>query len=319
MSSSFPRSRTRQALCVWPGMRQLCLRKNLLYGFMQLFSIPFKTFRVVRRSLRVSHLCSIANMSSSLQIELVPCLNDNYAYLLYDMDTGTVGVVDPSESAPIIDVLSKKNRNLTYILNTHHLIDHTGGNMELKERYGAKVIGSVVDKDRIPGIDIVLNDGDKWMFAGHEVLIIGTPGPTKGHISFYFSGSGSIFTGDALFSLSCGNLIEGSPEEMHSSLKKISTLPDDTNIYCGHEYTLSNSKFAMSIEPGNEALKSYASHLAHLRNKGVPTIPTTVKKEKSCNPFLRTSSTEIRQSLKIPTVATDEQVLATIREAKDKF
>lgn len=318
--TAFPcTSRARSGLCVWPGMRQLCLRKGLLYGFMRLFSTPFKTLRAASRTLRVAQFCSVSSMSSSLQIELVPCLSDNYAYLLHDVDTGTVGVVDPSEAVPIIGALSRKNRNLTYILNTHHHHDHTGGNAELKARYGAKVIGAGIDRDRIPGIDIVLNDGDKWMFAGHEVHVIETPGHTRGHISFYFPGSGVIFTGDTLFSLSCGKLFEGTPEQMLSSLQKITSLPDDTNVYCGHEYTLSNSKFALSIEPNNEALQSYAAHVAHLRNKGLPTIPTALKLEKLCNPFLRTSSTEIRQSLGIPATANDAEALGVIRRAKDSF
>lgn len=288
--ASLPCSRVRSGLCVWPGMRQLCLRKGLLYGFMRLFSSPLKTLRGASRSLRVDQFCSVVNMSSTLQIELVPCLADNYAYLLHDVDTGTVGVVDPSKAVPVIDALSKKNRNLTYILNTHHHHDHTGGNAELKARYGAKVIGSGIDKERIPG-----------------------------HISFYFPGSGAIFTGDTLFSLSCGKLFEGTPEQMLSSLKKIMALPDDTNIYCGHEYTLSNAKFALSIEPENEALQSYAAHVAHLRNKNLPTIPTTLKLEKACNPFLRTSSREIRQSLNIPPAANDAEALGVIRQAKDSF
>ncbi|XP_024931747.1 probable hydroxyacylglutathione hydrolase 2, chloroplastic isoform X2 [Ziziphus jujuba] len=309
----------RSGLCVWPGMRQLCLRKGLLYGFMRLFSTPLKTLRGASRSLKVAQFCSVVNMSSSLQIELVPCLSDNYAYLLHDVDTGTVGVVDPSEALPVIDVLTKKNRNLTYILNTHHHHDHTGGNVELKARYGAKVIGSGLDRERIPGIDIVLNDGDKWMFAGHEVHVIDTPGHTRGHISFYFPGSGAIFTGDTLFSLSCGKLFEGTPEQMLCSLRKIMSLPDVTNIYCGHEYTLSNSKFALSIEPENRALQSYAAHVSHLRSKGLPTIPTTLKLEKACNPFLRTSSTEIRRTLNIPVTADDAEALGVIRQAKDNF
>ncbi|WCJ41296.1 Hydroxyacylglutathione hydrolase 2 mitochondrial [Euphorbia peplus] len=319
--ASLPCSRARSGLCVWPGSgsRQLCLRKGLLYGFMNLLSVPFKTLRGAGRTLRVTQFCSVSNMSSSIQIELVPCLRDNYAYLLHDMDTGTVGVVDPSEAVPVIDALSKKNRNLNYILNTHHHHDHTGGNEELKARYGAKVIGSAVDKDRIPGIDIVLSDGDRWMFAGHEVHVMETPGHTRGHISFYFPGSAAIFTGDTLFSLSCGKLFEGTPDQMHSSLKKITSLPDDTNLYCGHEYTLSNSKFALSIEPHNKALQSYASQVAHLRSKSQPTIPTTLKVEKACNPFLRTSSTEIRKSLKIPETANDAEALGMIREAKDNF
>uniref|UniRef100_A0A2P2M5F9 hydroxyacylglutathione hydrolase n=1 Tax=Rhizophora mucronata TaxID=61149 RepID=A0A2P2M5F9_RHIMU len=182
-----------------------------------------------------------------------------------------------------------------------------------------KVIGSAVDKDRIPGIDIVLNDGDKWMFAGHKVHVMETPGHTRGHISFYFPGSGVIFTGDTLFSLSCGKLFEGTPEQMLTSLRKIMSLPEDTNIYCGHEYTLSNSKFALAIEPNNEVLQSYAAHVAHLRSKSLPTIPTALKLEKACNPFLRTSSAEIRKSLDIPSTANDAEALGVIRRAKDNF
>ncbi|GLT91647.1 hypothetical protein SLE2022_095230 [Rubroshorea leprosula] len=317
--AAFPCSKVRKRLCVWPSMRQFCLRKGLVYGFMRLLSRPLKTLRGASRSLRVAEFCSVSNMSSSLQIELVPCLRDNYAYLLHDVDTGTVGVVDPSEASPLINALNRKNWNLNYILNTHHHYDHTGGNLELKARYGAKVIGSALDRDRIPGIDIVLNNGEKWMFAGHEVHVIETPGHTRGHISFYFPGSGAIFTGDTLFSLSCGKLFEGTPEQMLSSLKKITSLPDDTHVYCGHEYTLSNSKFALSIEPNNEALQSYAAHVAQLRGKGLPTIPTTLKIEKACNPFLRTSSTEIRQTLGIPVTSDDAEALGIIRHAKDNF
>ncbi|KAJ8445260.1 hypothetical protein Cgig2_024466 [Carnegiea gigantea] len=326
------------------GVRQLCLRKSLLYGLMRCLSIPFKTLHFAGQTLGVTKLlCNISCISSTLQIELlklnfegmqpyrladedaqiiateVPCLRDNYAYILHDENTGTVGVVDPSEAAPIIEALTKKNINLNYILNTHHHCDHTGGNIELKERYGAKVIGSGIDKERIPGIDIALKDGDRWMFAGHEVYILGTPGHTDGHICFYFPGSGAIFTGDTLFSLSCGKLFEGTPEEMAVSLKKIMSLPDETSIYCGHEYTSSNSKFALSVEPNNVALQSYASRVASLRNKGLPTTPSTLKLEKSCNPFLRVSSAEIRQSLNIPETADDAQALRLIRQAKDDF
>ncbi|CAN0915171.1 Probable hydroxyacylglutathione hydrolase 2, chloroplastic [Linum grandiflorum] len=286
MCSTLVSTQARSGISVSPGARQLCVRKSLLCGFMWLMSTPFKTLRCASRTMRVSQFCSVASISSSLQIELVPCLRDNYAYLLHDADTGTVGVVDPSESVPVIDALSRRNRNLTYILNTHHHYDHTGGNEELKARYGAKVIGSGVDRERIPGIDIVLNDGNKWMFGSHEVLVMETPGHTRGHISFYFPGSAAIFTGDTLFSLSCGKLFEGEPEEMYASLQKITSLPDETKIFCGHEYTL---------------------------------IPTTLGVEKACNPFLRTSSPEIRRSLKIPDTMSDSEVLGVIRRAKDSF
>lgn len=299
-------------------MRQLSLRKNLLYKIMRILAVPLKTLRGgASRSLKVAEFCSVSNISSSLQIEVVPCLEDNYAYLLHDEDTGTVGVVDPSDADAVIDALSKKNRNLTYILNTHHHHDHTSGNLELKARYGAKVIGSGTDRERIPGIDIVLNDGDKWMFAGHEVVVMEIPGHTRGHIGFYFPRSGAVFTGDTLFSLSCGKFFEETPEQMISSLKKITSLPEGTSVYYGHEYTLSNSKFALSIEPGNDALQCYSAHVAHLCSKGLPTVPSTLKIEKACNPFLRTSSTEIRKSLKIPAAASDAEALDVIRWAKE--
>ncbi|XP_043706520.1 hydroxyacylglutathione hydrolase 2, mitochondrial-like [Telopea speciosissima] len=304
---------------LWPRLRQRCYRKSVSFGW-SFLSRQLKTLRGGNRAPGMAQfLCSMVNMASTLQIELVPCLKDNYAYLLHDVGTGTVGVVDPSEAVPVIDALNRTNRNLTYILNTHHHHDHTGGNTELKARYGAKVIGSAIDMDRIPGIDIALNDGDTWMFAGHEVLVMETPGHTRGHISYYFPGSGSVFTGDTLFSLSCGKLFEGTPEQMLSSLSKIMSLADDTNIYCGHEYTLSNSKFALSIDPNNEALQSYATHVAHLRSKGLPTVPTMLKTEKLCNPFLRTSNMEIRQALNIPATANAAAALGAIRKAKDNW
>ncbi|KAL8196118.1 hypothetical protein R6Q57_025118 [Mikania cordata] len=256
----------------------------------------------------------VPSAMSALPPNQVPCLKDNYAYLLHDLDMGTVGVVDPSESLPIVAALSRNNLNLNYMLNTHHHYDHTGGNVDLKARYGAKV-----NRDRIPGIDISLNDGDTWMFAGHEVQVIATPGHTKGHISFYFPASGAIFTGDTLFSLSCSKLFEGTPEQMHMSLEKLLLLPENINIYCGHEYTLSNSKFALSVEPGNEELQSYAANIVNLCKKQLPTIPTTLKKEKLCNPFLRTSSQEIRRMLSIPADASDAEALGMIRQAKDMF
>ncbi|XP_073108529.1 hydroxyacylglutathione hydrolase 2, mitochondrial isoform X2 [Elaeis guineensis] len=313
-------SKVRGQPCMWPNMGKHWFGKHILYSFGTLFLRPIKTLYGGYHAYGVAGLlCNITNMASSLQIELVPCLQDNYAYLLHDTDTGTVGVVDPSEAVPVINALERKNQNLTYILNTHHHHDHTGGNLELKARYGAKVIGSSEDRDRIPGIDIALHDGETWMFAGHQVLVMETPGHTKGHLSYYFLGCGAIFTGDILFSLSCGKLFEGNPEQMFSSLQKIMSLPDETNIYCGHEYTLSNLQFALSIEPNNEALQEYATHVAHLHSKKLPTIPTTLKKEKLCNPFLRTSSPEIRQNLKIPSAASDAQALGVIHQAKDNF
>jgi hydroxyacylglutathione hydrolase len=155
--------------------------------------MPLRTLHGVGRVFGAGRfLCNMTSVSSSLQIELVPCLRDNYAYILHDVDTGTVGVVDPSEAMPIINALEKRNQNLTYILNTHHHYDHTGGNLELKAKYGAKVIGSEKDRDRIPGIDITLKEGDTWMFAGHQVLVLETPGHTSG-LSLEFSSNSFMF------------------------------------------------------------------------------------------------------------------------------
>ncbi|KAM6584759.1 hypothetical protein CsatB_011761 [Cannabis sativa] len=184
-----------------------------------------------------------------------------------------------------IKLISETSLTETKILHQHHH-GHIDGNVELKARYGAKVIGSAIDKNKIPGIDIVLDDGDEWMFASHEVHVMETP---------------------------------GTPKQMLSSIRKITSLPDDTNVYCGHKYTLSNSKFALSIEPENEALQSYATHVAHLCNKSLLMILTTLKLEKACNPFLPTSSKEIKQILNIHSTTNDAEALGVIRQAKDSF
>ncbi|XP_078434803.1 hydroxyacylglutathione hydrolase 2, mitochondrial-like [Wolffia australiana] len=317
-ASSLPCSTVKHGLLAWVNARHQPFGNRYLtsFGASLLYS---------RQALRRGHAygtprfqCSVSK-TSSLQIELVPCLKDNYAYILHDVDTGTVGVVDPSEAKPIINALNKNNLTLAYVLNTHHHYDHTGGNLELKERYGAKVVGPLADKDRIPGIDVALSDGEKWIFGAHEMVVLFTPGHTRGHLTYYFPQSGALFTGDTLFSLSCGKLFEGTPGQMMSSLQRIMSLPDDTKIYCGHEYTLSNAQFALSIEPKNDLLRSYAVDVADLRRKGLPTIPTTLGREKEVNPFLRTFSAEIRQNLKIPVEATEAEALGAIRQAKDNW
>jgi len=318
-SASAPVTR---AFSVWDKVEKVANKKYHLYN------MNTSLLQLQRRYREHSRLCSIgrnqlnssiSTMASSLQIELVPCLKDNYAYLLHDSSSGTTGIVDPSEPGPIIDALSKRRYKLMYILNTHHHYDHTGGNLELKATYGAKVIGPFAEKDRIPGIDVALRDGEKWMFGGHEMHVLETPGHTKGHVSFYFPESEAIFTGDTLFCLSCGKLFEGSAEQMWSSLSKIASLSDDVRIFCGHEYTVSNAKFALSIEPGNDALRSYAARASELRSKGLPTVPSTLAEEKSCNPFLRTFSADIRKSLNIPDTASEVEVLGRVRKAKDMF
>ncbi|KAG0589845.1 hypothetical protein KC19_1G053100 [Ceratodon purpureus] len=255
---------------------------------------------------------------AALQIDLVPCLVDNYAYLLHDTASGTTGIVDPSASGPVIKALKEKGLTLDYILNTHHHWDHTGGNADLKKEYNAKVVGPRADQERIPGIDIALRDGETWMFGEQPMRVLDTPGHTRGHVSFYFEKNKSVFTGDTLFSIGCGRLFEGSPEQMWISLSKLAALPDDTLVYCGHEYTMSNAKFALTVEPQNGALQSRAQQVKELRQKGLPTIPTTMREEKEFNPFLRPFSAELRKSLKVATTASDIDAFAAVRAAKDR-
>ena len=190
-----------------------------------------------------------------MKIEIIPCLQDNYSYLIIDESNNTACVVDPSESEPIIDFINKKNIYLKYILNTHHHFDHVGGNQDLKKKYNSIVVGFKNDINRIPEIDILVEDNQVWKADNFEAKIFHIPGHTKGHISFYFFKDKFIFTGDTLFSLGCGRIFEGTYREMFDSLDRIKNLPKDTKIYCGHEYTLQNSKFCNEYDSNNLNLK----------------------------------------------------------------
>ena len=190
-----------------------------------------------------------------MQIIPISCLTDNYAYIIYDDNFKTVGVIDPSEAQPVISFLEKKNIKLNYILNTHHHFDHIGGNIELKKTYNAKVVGYVGDKHRIPGIDINVKDNEQWVFGNSNVKILHIPGHTLGHICFFFEKEKIAFTGDTLFSLGCGRIFEGNHKQMLDSLNKIKSLPKETKIYCGHEYTYKNAEFCMKYEGNNINLK----------------------------------------------------------------
>ena len=190
-----------------------------------------------------------------MEVAPILCLSDNYAYIIYDKNTKKVGVVDPSEATPIIKYLKKKQLKLDFILNTHHHLDHIGGNMELKKKYSAKVVGFEGDKHRIPGIDIALKDREKLIFGNSEVEILHIPGHTLGHICFFFINEKLAFTGDTLFSLGCGRIFEGTHEQMFKSLNKIKKLPGKTKIYCGHEYTLKNAEFCIKHDNDNINLK----------------------------------------------------------------
>jgi len=253
---------------------------------------------------------------AKLTIELVPCLKDNYAYIVSDAGQGVWAVVDPSESEPVIRALSE--RKLTHILNTHHHPDHTGGNLALKARYEAKVVGPEKDAARIPGIDVGVSEEKPWMLGRHEARILEIPAHTKAHIAFYFADDGAVFTGDTLFAMGCGRLFEGTPEMMWASLSKLMALPDSTRVYCGHEYTLNNGRFALTLEPGNAELQSRMRFVESQRAQVKPTIPTVMGLEKRTNPFLRPGSPEIRKKLGME-AANDVDVFAEIRRRKDSF
>jgi len=251
-----------------------------------------------------------------MEIILLQALTDNYIYLIANKDLAIV--IDPSEAKPVLDYLAQHNLKLTHILNTHHHNDHTGGNLELKEKTGAIVIGSTYDQHRINGISIALKDNDHFQIDGLEFVVMFVPGHTSGHIAFYFPKLKSLFCGDTLFSLGCGRLFEGTAHQMYNSLDRIKSLPLDTLIYCGHEYTLNNAKFAITIEPGNHELIAKLEDVRLARKNNQPTIPAILEDELKTNPFLRTESIEIRRNLQM-VKASDVEVFAEIRNRKNKF
>ena len=255
---------------------------------------------------------------SKLEIHQIAVLNDNYVYLAHDTETGSTAVVDPAVGGPVLDSLVAKGWTLTHILNTHHHNDHTGGNLELKQQTGCIIVGPKADAERIPGIDVEVSDGDTYQIGNATAKVFDVPGHTRGHIAYWFSESDALFSGDTLFSMGCGRLFEGTPAQMVNSLAKFMALPDQTQIFCAHEYTQANGRFAISIEPGNEALQSRMIEVNSLRIAGKPTVPSTIGVEKDTNPFLRSSSEELQKTLGL--VGGDlVDVFAETRKLKDNF
>ena len=233
-----------------------------------------------------------------MKIKIIPCLQDNYSYLIIDKENSTACVIDPSEADPIIEYLEDNKIKLKFILNTHHHYDHVGGNQKLKEKYGASVIGYEGDKERIPGIDILVNDQETWIHKNFEAKIIHIPGHTLGHICFYFYKDESVFTGDTLFSLGCGRIFEGTYSQMFDSLMKLKKLPTNTKVFCGHEYTLQNSKFCIVHDDNNKNLKTKINDIKIKLKAGLSTIPSTIKDELECNIFLRSNNVETFSKLR---------------------
>ncbi|MFC3675040.1 hydroxyacylglutathione hydrolase [Ferrovibrio xuzhouensis] len=253
-----------------------------------------------------------------LEIVQIPVLNDNYVYLVRDPGSDAVAVVDPAVAEPVLAELAKRGWRLTHILNTHHHPDHVGGNLALKEATGCTIIGPEADADRIPGIDIAVGDNEGIDVGGQTARVFDVPGHTRGHIAYWFAGSKALFCGDTLFALGCGRLFEGTPAQMWGSLQKFLALPDDTRVYCAHEYTESNARFAVTVEPGNAALAERYAEIKTLRAAGKPTVPSTIGMERATNPFLRPKSGDLRATLGMAD-ADDVAVFAETRKRKDGF
>ncbi len=233
-----------------------------------------------------------------MKIEIIKCLQDNYSYLIIDETNNNACVVDPSVSNPIINFIKNNNIKLKYILNTHHHHDHIGGNIELKKKYGSKIVAFKGDKERIPEIDILVEDNQTWKAGNFEAKIYHTPGHTNGHIVFYFFKEKKIFTGDTLFSLGCGRVFEGTNEQMFYSLDKIKKLPKETEIYCGHEYTLQNSNFCIQQDPKNFKLKDKITKIKKKLQEDLPTIPVILSEEIETNIFLKAKNIETFSKLR---------------------
>ena len=222
-----------------------------------------------------------------MEVEIISCLKDNYSYLVIDKSNNSACIVDPSESEPIIEIIEKKKVNLKFILNTHHHYDHVGGNEILKKKFGAKIIAFKDDKNRIPFVDILLEDNEIWKNLNFEFKVFHIPGHTSGHICFYFYKDNIVFSGDTLFSLGCGRIFEGTYEQMYYSLNKFKELPKETKVYCGHEYTLQNSVFCATYDKNNDELNKKILEVKSKRDRNLPTIPSTIGEELACNIFLR--------------------------------
>jgi hydroxyacylglutathione hydrolase len=253
-----------------------------------------------------------------MNIEIISCLNDNYSYLIHDKPSNMVAIVDPSEFDPCNNIIDNKYKKLDFILNTHHHYDHVGGNEDLKKKYGSIVLGFEDDKNRIPGIDKVLKDGQEFKIGSLSFTTIFIPGHTKGHIAFYSEKERTVFTGDTLFSLGCGRVFEGTYEQMLQSLIKLKNLPDETKVYCGHEYTYKNLEFCLKFNPSNILLKKKKEAIElNIKNKK-PSIPSTIGDEIKTNIFFRFNDPDVKKAINLEN-SSDLEIFTKLRDLKDSF
>jgi hydroxyacylglutathione hydrolase len=252
-------------------------------------------------------------------IHQIPVLTDNYIYVIHDPLTSKTAVVDPAVSEPVIDFLEQRSWTLDRIFNTHHHLDHVGGNHALKEFYNCEIVGSELDRQRIPGIDVTVQEGSIVTLGELSLEVLEVFGHTRFHIAYYCASLGALFCGDTLFSIGCGRLFEGTAEQMWASLQKIKSLPAPTKIYCAHEYTQANCTFALSIDPQNFDLIKHSQKVDNLRAQSKPTIPSSLNIELACNPFLRADHPAMRAKLNLKEASSHEEVFTELRRLKDVF
>lgn len=257
-----------------------------------------------------------------LEILTIPCLKDNYAFLIHDPDSGDTALVDAPEAAPVLTVMSSRGWVLTHVFLTHHHWDHVDALPDILagQPEGVKplIIGAAADAHRLPALDIQVAEGDRFQFGNQEVRVFDVSGHTVGHIAFYMPGANAVFTADSLMALGCGRLFEGTPEQMWDSLSKLASLPRETVVYSGHEYTQSNATFALTIEPQNPALQARIKDIAAARADDRPTVPSLLGVELDTNPFLRAGEASLQQAIGM-TGATPAAVFTEIRLRKDNF
>ena len=257
-------------------------------------------------------------MAMPLEIVTIPCLSDNYAFLVHESESGQTAVVDVPEAAPIVAKLNKRNWVLSEVWLTHHHWDHVDGLPELLADHPAKVVGAKADAHRLPKLDRAVSDGDVFSFGGEPVHILDVSGHTIGHIALHLPETAALFTADSLMALGCGRLFEGTPAQMFDSLQKTSTMPGTTIVYSGHEYTASNAAFAATVDPENAALISRSRDIAAKRANRQPTVPSSLQLERETNPFLRAHDPEIQAQLNMVGAAPVD-VFTEIRARKDRF
>ena len=257
-------------------------------------------------------------MSTTLDIVRIPVLNDNYVWLMREPQSGSVGVVDPAVAGPVLAEGAKRRWKITHILNTHHHGDHVGGNREIKEATGCIVVGPRRDRARKPGIDVEVADGERYRFGEADADVFFVPGHTSGHIAYAFREQKALFCGDTLFALGCGRLFEGTPQQMWSSLSRLRALPDDMRVYCAHEYTQSNARFAVTVESDNDNLVKRSAAIEAARAKGEATVPSLLGEEKATNPVLRADVPGVQRAVGLPG-GDPVAVFAEVRHRKDVF